>query len=173
MGEFEKRYRKIEAGQTNLKQKLVEFNNFVKEKQEKVADGKLKVKLEKKTQADLETKLDNLVQKKDLLRATFDALESNVTKKKTYESFLQTVVDANPEECQNIDEFLHRKSALMDVKTNLETVLANLTKESQITEKNLELFKEQKMKDTLVFSTKLGRNLQKLLDFSDLSTFGR
>ena len=140
---------------------MVEFNNFVKEKQEKVADGKLKIKMEVKAQADLETKLGNLIRKRDLLRATFDALEANVAKKKCYEFFLQTVVDANSEaeECQGIDEFLQRKSALMDLRNNLKTILANLTKESQITEKNLELFREQKMKDTLVFSTKLGKNL--------------
>ena len=153
MKEFQLRYRHVEVGQTNLKQKLVEFNNFVKEKKEKVADGKLKVKLAKNSQSEMETKIANLILSKEMMQACLDSLQQSIEKKRKYFTFVELVAKQN---CQNTEEFLHQKSALMDLKTKLETILTNLTKESEDVNKNLKLFKEQRMKDTLLYSTKLG-----------------
>ena len=45
-----KRYRKVEKRQTELKQKLVEFNNLVKEKEIKIIQGQRQIKQEKRLQ---------------------------------------------------------------------------------------------------------------------------
>ena len=50
MEEFNQRWRTVEKGQLDIKQKLVEFNNFVREKQAKVIVYEEKAKLEKKAQ---------------------------------------------------------------------------------------------------------------------------
>ena len=47
---FNKRWEELEAGQIGLKQNLVLYNNFVKEKQGKVADGVSIILIEKKKQ---------------------------------------------------------------------------------------------------------------------------
>ena len=47
---FNKRWEELEAGQAGLKQNLVLYNNFVKEKQGKVADGVSIILIEKKKQ---------------------------------------------------------------------------------------------------------------------------
>ena len=50
--QFRSRWLNIEARQLQVKQNLVKFNNFVKEKQGKVADGISRTILEKKKQTD-------------------------------------------------------------------------------------------------------------------------
>lgn len=47
---FNKRWKELEAGQKGLKQNLVLYNNFVREKQGKVADGMSIILIEKKKQ---------------------------------------------------------------------------------------------------------------------------
>ena len=47
---FNKRWEELEAAQAGLKQNLVLYNNFVKEKQGKVADGVSIILIEKKKQ---------------------------------------------------------------------------------------------------------------------------
>ena len=49
--EFDTRWRAVEAGQLEVKQNLVKFNNFVREKQGKVADGVSFILMEKQKQA--------------------------------------------------------------------------------------------------------------------------
>ena len=46
MSEFDTRWRKLEAGQSEVKQNLIKFNNFVREKQGKVEGGMERMKVE-------------------------------------------------------------------------------------------------------------------------------
>ena len=47
---YEERWKSIEEGQLNLKQNLVRYNNFIREKQSKVADGISYIVMEKQKQ---------------------------------------------------------------------------------------------------------------------------
>ena len=60
MKEFNQRWREVEKGQLEIKQNLVKFNNFVREKQGKVEGGlaraKHELQLQQQTLEDLESK---------------------------------------------------------------------------------------------------------------------
>ena len=73
-----------------------------------------------------------------------------------YVKYLEEVVNKNPELFGNINELLNKNSALIDMKNNLQTFLSRQRKEAEDTDKSLAKFKENKMKETLVFNIKLG-----------------
>ena len=154
--DFEKRYKIIELGQTNLKQKLVEFNNFIKEKQEKVQVGKLKIRQERKIQIEKQAKLTCLVGQREVFDKSLQLLKKSIENKMVYVKYLEEVVNKNPELFGNINELLNKNSALIDMKNNLQTFLSRQRKEAEDTDKSLAKFKENKMKETLVFNIKLG-----------------
>ena len=73
-----------------------------------------------------------------------------------YVKYLEEVVNKNPELFGNINELLNKNSALIDMKKILQTFLSRQRKEAEDTDKSLAKFKENKMKETLVFNIKLG-----------------
>ena len=151
-----KRYQKVEKRQTELKQKLVEFNNFVKEKEIKIIQGQRQIKQEKRLQLEKGASLTILLQESAVLHKSLDVLEACIEKKKEFAKYLQKVVEKNPELFNDITELLHRNLALFDIKERLQQKQKELINEFACVEKGIETFKENKMKDTLVFSTKLG-----------------
>ena len=157
MQEFDSRYREVEFKQTNLKQKLVEFNNFIKEKQAKVKDCKHQMKTAKKLQMEKLEVLKILNEQKDIHQKSLNLLLQNIESKSIFVAFLKKVVEKNPEVFVNIDTMLDKNSALIDMKNNLKTLLSTIKMQIEDLERNLGDFKEGKMKETLVFNIKLGR----------------
>ena len=145
--------------QTELKQKLVEFNNFVKEKEIKIVQGQRQIKQEKRLQLEKGASLTILLQESSILHRSLDVLAACIEKKKEFAKYLQKVVEKNPELFSDITELLHRNLALFDIKERLKHKQKELLNELASVEKGIETFKENKMKDTLVFSTKLGSQI--------------
>ena len=160
MEELDERWRTVEKGQLEIKQKLVEFNNFVREKKVKVEDGKEKTKLEKKAQLKKTDELENLKQEKDLLVKAKDDIESSVAKKKCFEDFLESVVNCVPSEYPDIQVLMMRCSALVATRDKLKMHLQGLNDKIEMENEALEKFKVDKMKQTLEYNVQLV-NLQK------------
>ena len=165
-----KRYREVEKRQTDLKQKLVEFNNFVKEKEIKIIQGQRQIKQEKRLQLEKGAFLTILLQESEVHHRSFDVLEACIEKKKIFAKYLQKVVEKNPELFSDITELLHKNVALFDIKERLQHKIKGLRNELICVEKGIETFKENKMKDTLVFSIKLGPHKFSFLVIIELTT---
>ena len=84
-----KRYREVEKRQTELKRKLVEFNNFVKEKEIKIIQGQRQIKQEKRLQLEKGASLTILLQESAVHHRSFDVLEACIEKKKVFATYLE------------------------------------------------------------------------------------
>ena len=97
-----------------------------------------------------------LLQQSEVLQRSLDALKACIEKKKVFATYLEKVVEKNPELFSDITELLHKNFALFDLKKSLLHKNNDLRNELAKVEKNLETFRENKMKETLVYNTKLG-----------------
>ena len=154
------RYENIERGQKGLKQKLVVFNNFIKEKGDKTKAGRVEMKSEKKSQGEKQVLLDYSVTRTELLSESLTLLTSTIRKRRNYSEFLTEVVKQNSAKFENIESLIEKFSALLDLKSSLNETLDDLNKAILDTENSLETIKEDIMRETLILNIKLV-NLQR------------
>ena len=154
------RYENIERGQKGLKQKLVVFNNFIKEKRDKTKAGRVEMKSEKKSQGEKQVELDYSVTRTELLSESLTLLTSTTRKRRNYSQFLTEVVKQSSAKFENIDNLIENFTALFDLKSSLDKTLDDLNKAEVGAEISLEKFKEDKMRETLILNIKLV-NLQR------------
>ena len=153
--EFEQRYESLETAQVGLKLKLVEFNNFVKEKQEKIKEGRLQIRTEKKSRVEKQVVLDYLVQRRELLSESLTLLSTNIERRNKYSDFLEEVVRHHSGRFENIEKLLERFTALLDLKIGLTRNIDDFDKATKETKNSLEKFREDKMRETLILNIKL------------------
>ena len=152
---FEKRWREVEKGQLQLKQNLVKFNNFVKEKKMKVEEG-----IERSTKENeisnkkyeelknLETEYQTLLKAKDVLK---DALSNKIK----YKVFLDSVIEDETSKFSSVEELMKRCESLFLSKEKLEAHLKAINDEITRDADDLEKFKESKMGLLLDYNIKL------------------
>ena len=160
MKDIRTRYENIERGQNGLKQKLVVFNNFIKEKGDKTKAGIVEMKSEKKSQGEKQVELDYVVTRTELLSESLTLLTSTIRKRRNYSEFLTEVVKQNSAKFENIESLIEKFSALLDLKSSLNETLDDLNKAILDTENSLETIKEDIMRETLILNIKLV-NLQR------------
>ena len=161
MEEFNQRWRTLEKGQLDTKQKLVEFNNFVREKQGKVTRGKERVKLEKKAQKQKDVDLENLEKDTKVLVKAKDILEKSIDGKVIFRDYLESVAHSDADNYPDTQVLMMRCSALVDKRDNLRSHLDKLNKDIEHEDVSLEKFKEDKMKQTLEYNVRLVNLQQK------------
>ena len=149
MNDLDHKYRALEKGQLAVKQKFVEFNNFVREKQVKVDLGKERVKLEKKAQNQKVVDLENLKENKKVLDQAKDILEKTIAGRKVFRDYLECVAASDPETYPDIQVLMMRCSALVNKRDSLKAHLETLERDIENENQSLEKFKENKMKQTL------------------------
>ena len=154
------RYEIIERGQNGLKQKLVVFNNFIKEKKDKTKAGRVEMKSEKKSQGEKQVELDYSVTRTELLSESLTLLTSTIRKRRNYSEFLSEVVKQNSAKFENVENLMDNFTALLDLKISLQQTLDDLNQATLDPENSLEKFKEDKMRETLILNIKLV-NLQR------------
>ena len=160
MKDIRTRYENIERGQNGLKQKLVVFNNFIKEKGDKTKAGRVEMKSEKKSQGEKQVELDYVVTRTELLSESLTLLSSTIRKRRNYSEFLTEVVKQNSAKFENIENLIENFTALFDLKSSLKKTLDDLNKATVDTENSLEMLKEDIMRETLILNIKLV-NLQR------------
>ena len=121
------------------------------------------MKTAKKLQMEKLEVLKILNEQKDIHQKSLNLLLQNIESKSIFVAFLKKVVEKNPEVFVNIDTMLDKNSALIDMKNNLKTLLSTIKMQIEDLERNLGDFKEGKMKETLVFNIKLGRQIDHLI----------
>ena len=82
MAEFDSRWRTLEAGQAEVKQNLIKFNNFVREKQGKVEGGMERMKVELVQQKKRDVQLNDLHREIKTLMEAKKLLGKSVKKRK-------------------------------------------------------------------------------------------
>ena len=113
MKEFNGRWRQVEKGQLEIKQNLVKFNNFVREKQGKVEGGLSRAKHELLLQ---QQSLDNLEQKKEdgrIHARAKDMLAGAVVGKKMFSDYLDSVVEIDSETYPDVRQLMARCQGLV------------------------------------------------------------
>ena len=113
MAEFDTRWRKLEAGQSEVKQNLIKFNNFVREKQGKVEGGLERMTLEEEHQEARDKELAGLRQEVTTLEAAKTVLGRNVKKRAVFSDYLGQVVRLQPDSYPSIRALMERCQALV------------------------------------------------------------
>ena len=113
MAEFDTRWRKLEAGQSEVKQNLIKFNNFVREKQGKVEGGLERMALEQEHQEARDKELKGLRQEVTTLEAAKTVLGRNVKKRAVFSDYLGQVVGLQPDSYPSIRALMERCQALV------------------------------------------------------------
>ena len=113
MAEFDSRWRKLEAGQSEVKQNLIKFNNFVREKQGKVEGGLERMALEQEHQEARDKELKGLRQEVTTLEAAKTVLGRNVKKRAVFSDYLGQVVGLQPDSYPSIRALMERCQALV------------------------------------------------------------
>ena len=155
MVEFAERWQKVEDGQLKIKQNLVKFNNFVREKQAKVESGFARAEAEKEEQARKQEELEQLRQEKTVHEEAKTALGVAVTGKTAYVSYLEKVMGEEPEKYLDISSLIQRCQALVASRDSLVESLEKTKVATEEEARSLEKFKEQKMGQTLAYNVKL------------------
>ena len=134
MKKYEVRWKNVEAGQLGLKQNLVKYNNFVKEKQAKMADSVSFILMEKQKQSKLVKKIQIITSELDVLGEAKTFFEDIVDNKVVFRNFLSLVFRRHSELFKNIDEVINRSQALADARSSLKLrlVTANMTKDEEV-----------------------------------------
>ena len=134
MKKYEVRWKNVEAGQLGLKQNLVKYNNFVKEKQAKMADSVSFILMEKQKQSKLVKKIQIITSELDVLEEAKTFFEDIVDNKVVFRNFLSLVFRRHSELFKNIDEVINRSQALADARSSLKLrlVTANMTKDEEV-----------------------------------------
>ena len=128
MTEFKERWRRIEVGQKEVKQNLVKFNNFVKEKQGKVEGGLEKARLEVRAQEEKSVEFGELEKEKLLYEEAKAAIEKAVEGKKVFSNYLQAVVDVSQDTYPDIQKLMERCQALVATRNKLRDRVAEIHK---------------------------------------------
>ena len=113
MVEFDERWRKIEKGQLEVKQNLVKFNNFVREKQGKVDGGLSRVKHEQEEQSKRVEELKELKKEGEVHAEAKKILGKAVSGRQIFASYLGSVVETDPEKYTDIRRLMERCQALV------------------------------------------------------------
>ena len=113
------RWKIVEAGQLALKQNLVRYNNFVKEKQAKMADSVSFILMEKQKQTKLKRKIEDIEKELEVLEEAKTFFDDIVNNKTVFLDFLCLVFTKNSNLFANIDEVMKRSQALVDARLEL------------------------------------------------------
>ena len=113
MVEFDGRWRKIENGQLEVKQNLVKFNNFVREKQGKVDGGLNRVKYEQEVQDKKVEELQELKKEGHVHEGAKTTLATAVEGRRIFANYLGSVVETDPEKYTDIRRLMERCQALV------------------------------------------------------------
>ena len=113
MVEFDGRWRKIENGQLEVKQNLVKFNNFVREKQGKVDGGLNRVKYEQEVQDKKVEELQELKKDGYVHEEAKTTLGTAVEGRRIFANYLGSVVETDPEKYTDIRRLMERCQALV------------------------------------------------------------
>ena len=114
--EFSTRWRQIEDRQTLLKSNLVKYNNFVKEKQGKVADGLSRAILQKNKQVRLREEEEDVETEWEVLIGAKEVLAVALKEKEVYNDFLDSVVRIAEDDYANKNKLIERCEALADTR---------------------------------------------------------
>ena len=153
--EFDTRWRAVEAGQLEVKQNLVKFNNFVREKQGKVDGGLARVRTEQELQQRRVAELSELRAERETLLQAKLAIAGVVEGRSIYSEFLISVLAIDPTAYTDIRRLMQRCRALVDTRDKLRTRLVECESATEQQQAALEKFKEQKMGQTLDYNVKL------------------
>ena len=119
MKEFNERWRQVEKGQLEIKQNLVKFNNFVREKQGKVEGGLARAKhellLQEQTLEDLVTKRQDC----ELHARAKDVLADAVVGKKRFSDYLESVVEIDKETYPDVRQLMERCQGLVATRSEI------------------------------------------------------
>ena len=113
MAEFDSRWRTLEVGQAEVKQNLIKFNNFVREKQGKVEGGMERMKVELAQQKKRDVQLSDLQREIKTLMEAKKLLGKSVKKRKIFSDYLGKVVQLEAESYPNIRALMERCQALV------------------------------------------------------------
>ena len=116
IGEYSLRWREVEDRQTLLKSNLVKYNNFVKEKHGKVADGVSREILQKKKQSRLQKECKSAESDWKVLVEAKEVLEAAVDQKKLYNNYLDSVLDISEDNYPNKKQLINRCQALVETR---------------------------------------------------------
>ena len=90
--QYENRWRDLEKGQKQIKQNLVKFNNFIKEKMLKIEEGSVKFKEHHQVYKMKQEQLISLSKQLKTLKIAKSELSQAVGKLEVYKIFLDSVV---------------------------------------------------------------------------------
>ena len=90
--QYENRWRELEKGQLHIKQNLVKFNNFIKEKMLKIEEGDVKFEEHHQVFKMKQEQLTSLFKQLKTLKAAKSELCQAVGKLEVYKVFLDSVV---------------------------------------------------------------------------------
>ena len=113
MSEFDTRWRKLETGQSEVKQNLIKFNNFVREKQGKVEGGLERMAQEQHHQQARDQELAGLRREVGTLEGAKTVLGRNVGKREMFSDYLGRVVGLQPDTYPSIRALMERCQALV------------------------------------------------------------
>ena len=153
--QFESRWREVEKGQLRLKQSLVKFNNFVKEKQIKIAEGAKRSINEHNIFSKKYEELQHLEGERDILKKAKECLTKTMKEREVFKNYLELVIENNTGIFASVPELMKRCESLIasreKLKCQLSLINGNVAKESA----DLEKFKEDKMALLLDYNVSL------------------
>ena len=106
----------METSQWTLKQNLVKYNNFVREKQGKVDGGLERMKAEQEQQERRGRELEMLKEELRTLNSAKTVLAKTVKKRKVFCEYLESVVSLDHDNYKNIRTLMERCQALVGAK---------------------------------------------------------
>ena len=113
MKEFNGRWRRVEKGQLEIKQNLVKFNNFVREKQGKVEGGLSRAKHEIYLQQQSLEDLKNKREESKLHAEAKSMLSKAVEEKKIFSDYLESVVNIDVDTYPDVRQLMERCQGLV------------------------------------------------------------
>ena len=117
---YQSRWTELEEGQLQLKQNLVKFNNFVKEKLMKVEEGEVRSQKQSEVFRLKHQEALGLDEQLKVLRRGRDQLRLAVEEKENYSRFLQSVLAERSELFDNIHVMMSRCESLIMSRDNLQ-----------------------------------------------------
>ena len=155
MVEFAERWQRVESGQLEVKQNLVKFNNFVREKQGKVDGGLARAREEQEEQARRQEELQQLREEAVVHERARAKLGEAAEARRDYSAYLESVVSCQPGTYPDIRSLMERCQALLATRDGLRQVLDTTVVATDEEARSLEKFKEQKMGQTLAYNVRL------------------
>jgi hypothetical protein len=114
--EFSKRWRKIEKGQVEMKQNMVTYNNIVKDKQGKVADGMSKRMMEKQKQMKQRAKSVEVEKSLNNCQKAKEKLEATLISKEVFNEYLESVLENSGKKFGDMEHLISRCRALVETR---------------------------------------------------------